>query len=182
MEKIFYIDKTAYPSSQTAVLYILNKHFNVQNAEIQTNEHGKPSLKNADELSLHFSVTHSKTHLFIAFSDKNVGIDAERTDRSVFYDTIVKKFHVEEFNNVRSVFDFLKYWTIKESTVKYLGRTLAQELYKISYRKGNVYYGDTPLPVILTQKEFGEHILSIVAERDFSNAEILTIDGLKSDL
>ena len=41
---------------------------------------GKPYFENS---SLHFSVTHTKHHLFVALSERIIGIDAEEKNRPI---------------------------------------------------------------------------------------------------
>ena len=48
--------------------------------EIAQTKQGKPYFPNS---TLHFSVSHTKNHAFCCLSEKNVGIDAEETDRTV---------------------------------------------------------------------------------------------------
>ncbi|MBQ8283774.1 MAG: 4'-phosphopantetheinyl transferase superfamily protein [Clostridia bacterium] len=174
MEKIFYADKNRFSSSETAVKIILNKVFGMANVVIAHNENGKPYLKNS-ELGLHFSITHTKTHLFIAFSNENVGIDAEDVNRAVHYQPILKDFSIKEREKIHSVNDFLIYWTIKESAIKWLGGTLAQDRKHMTYTDNTLSYKNIELPVAVCIKHTLGHILAVCCERDFKNAEILEI-------
>ena len=174
MEKIFYTEKYAFPTSISAVEKILNEYFGVYNVKINRTDNGKPYLENSSK-RLFFSVSHTKTTLFIAFSDENVGIDAESLDRKVDYVSILKKFPIEEREEIRSTEIFLRHWTVRESAVKWLGGTLARELGKFSYVKGKLCYRQKELSVCVTTIVFQNHILSICSERDFSNAEFILL-------
>ena len=172
MEKIFYADCSAHENSELAVKRILEKYYDIPNAEIDRNEQGKPFLKNAP---LFFSVSHTENKRFIAISRENVGIDAESLQREVAYLPIVKKFDGEERTEIRSRRDFLYHWTAKESAVKWLGGSLAHDLYKLRYIKEKLYYGEIELPVRICFFIRENILICVCSERDFSNAEQITV-------
>lgn len=174
MEKIFYADKNVFSDSEVALRKILSVFFGIEEAEFYRNENGKPYLKNVD--GLFFSVTHTAQILFIAFSDQNVGIDAELLSRDVKLPLLLRKFSPEERNEILSVQDFLRHWTVKESVVKWLGGTLARDLNKITYTKKQLRYGQVDIPVRVTSTFFKEHILTICSERNFTNAEFIYLN------
>ena len=174
MEKIFFAKNPAFPSSISAVKEILSTYFGIDNAEICRTENGKPYLKNAKN-PLHFSISHTKTGLFIAFSKENVGIDAERMERTVRYQSILNKFPFEEREEIACEEDFLRHWTVKESAIKWLGGTLAHDLKKLRYTNGLLHYNQLELPVHITTLRLEGHILSICSDRDFSSAEFITL-------
>lgn len=173
MEKIFYADRSAYPTTDEAVRTVLAHHFGVENAEIVRNENGKPYLK--DGKSLFFSVSHTNTKIFIAVSDENVGLDAERAERETAYHAIVKKFSPSERKEIVCTQDFLRHFTAKEAAVKWLGGTLAHDLYKLSYINGVLTYGEAALPPV-SFPFFEGYILAVCGERDFSNVQCVPIE------
>jgi 4'-phosphopantetheinyl transferase len=172
MEKIFYANKSIEPDSETAIKRILSEYFNVKNAVIERNENGKPFLANG-QTPLFFSVSHTGNKLFIAVSDENVGIDAESLYRNVDYLPILKRFAPEERQQIRSVEDFLRFWVAKESAVKWLGGSLAQDLRKLRYTNGRLFYGEIELPVKLVFHSFDTYLLAVCSERDFTGAEFI---------
>ena len=172
MEKIFFIDNPSQISSLTAIEHILAEHFQIPHAKIIRNENGKPYLENA-KTPLFFSVTHTKELLFIAFSDENVGVDAELLDRQVHYENVLRRFPMEERAFITSTQSFLSYWTVKESAVKWLGGTIAHDLAKLSYANGILSYKQLELPVKITTKVFEGHVISICSEKDFSNVPFI---------
>ena len=174
MEKIFYTDKSAFPSSISAVERILSTHFGVNTPKISRTANGKPYLENPKK-QLFFSVAHTTTSLFIAFSDNNVGIDAERLDRAVNYAPILRKFPAEERCEIKNTEDFLRHWTVKESAIKWLGGKLSQDLNDLSYIQDILRYESLELPLHVTTVVFQKHILSICCERDFSRAEFIPL-------
>lgn len=170
MEKIFYADKIAYPSSIEAVQKILSSVFGI-NSKILRTKNGKPYLPQGD---LHFSVSHTKDRLFIAFSSENVGVDAEKVDRKIKYSAILKKFDKTEQSSVFSTEDFLRLWTVKESVVKYMGGSIASDLTKIAYRNGKIFYDGKELPCVITQLTFEGYILSFCG-KNFQNVQFVRI-------
>ncbi len=172
MEKIFYRNLFDFPSSADAVRCLLTEKFHLPNVKLTKTENGKPYLKNSN-IPLHFSLSHTQGALFIAFCDENVGIDAEFISRQCNYLPIIQKFTLEEREEIRTPQDFLLHWTVKEAAVKWLGGSLSQDLKKLVYAKGTLHYEGLPLPVHITIKTFGDYLLSICSERDFSHTDIL---------
>lgn len=172
MEKIFYTKRSNFPSSEAAVQKILAEHFGVREAVILRTENGKPYLS-GNVPPLFFSVSHTDDTLFIAFSDENVGIDAELASRGVDYRSIVRKFDENERREIVSVQDFLKHFVVKESAVKWLGGTLARDLYSLKFTQGRLFYGEIELPAALTVKNADGFLIAVCSERDFENAEFI---------
>lgn len=174
MEKLFYTDLSAYDGSMPAVRKILKEYFGVENAVIERNENGKPFLKNAD-IPLFFSVTHTAKRLFLAFSDENVGIDAEPLSQQRNYFSILRKFPAEERAEIQNTEDFLLHWTVKESAIKWLGGSIAHDLYKLAFIQNRLTYNGLDVPVTLTTKIWDEHILTLCSERDFSTVPFIAL-------
>ena len=166
MEKLFYTDKSAFINTESAILYLIERYFNINTTEIYRSEHGKPFLR--CERRLFVSVAHTDSLLFIAFSSENLGIDAERLDRTVHYPPILRKFPENEWNLVRSQEDFLRLWTVKESAIKYLGGRITHGITELCYQNQRIFYRDIELPVSLRQLTVDGHVVSVCSERDFS--------------
>lgn len=173
MEKIFYTEKNKFLSTEDALRYILPHYFNRVNTDVYRNESGKPYLTDAN--GLFFSVSHTKEMLFLAFSDENVGIDAERLDREIHLNLLLKRFPQEERREIADEKEFLRHWVVKESAVKWLGGSLAHDLDKLLFFKNELFYNDVQIPVFLTFKEISGHVLCVCGERDFENAEIIRL-------
>ncbi len=171
MEKIFYVQRAAFADTDDAVTHILATHFQLPKAKIIRTESGKPFLAGIEE-SLFFSVTHTGNGLFLAFSKENIGIDAERLDREISLPLLLKKFPVEEREEIRSTADFLLHWTVKESAVKWLGGTLARDLKKLTFVKNRLCYEGLEIPVYVRTLIFEDYILSVCCERDFSTTQV----------
>ncbi|MBE7067754.1 MAG: 4'-phosphopantetheinyl transferase superfamily protein [Clostridiales bacterium] len=171
MEKIFYTNATEFPNSDAFVLYLLKKYYGKASATISRNENGKPFL----DAPLFFSVSHTKTYLFVAFSKENIGIDAEIVNRKTEFQTIIKKFPPLERKEILTQQDFLRHWTVRESAIKWLGGSIAKDLTKLSFYNGKLKYGNVELPVQLSFLNLANHFLCVCSERDFSKVEILSI-------
>ncbi len=174
METIFVRNQTDFESSIDAVKQLLQTRFGQSDPQIARSENGKPYLKNGNT-PLFFSVSHTADRLYIAVSDENVGIDAERATRQVDYAPILKRFSAEERAEISSSSDFLVHWTVKESAVKWLGGTLAKTGNFLSYAGGKLTYRGLELPVQIVTKRLGEDIVTVCSERDFSNASIVIV-------
>ncbi len=175
MKKIFIADKTAYTSSEQAVLSIVSAYFQLNEATVIRGDHGKPFLSVQGQTPFFFSVSHTKDKLFIAFSKENIGIDAEYQTRQVDYTPIIKRFSTQERKEIVDSVSFLKHWTAKESAVKWLGGTLAHDLYKLRLENDALFYNEIPLPVRLTRFTLGDILLTVCAEQDFTDAEFITL-------
>jgi phosphopantetheinyl transferase len=164
MEKIFHTTINAYPDSKTALRFVLREFLGIENAEISKNENSKPFLIRTP-YPLHFSISHTNNKLFIAFCDENVGLDVESLDRDVLCAPIIKKFHITEREEITSAELFLRHWTAKEATVKWLGGTLAKDLYKLDFIDGQMRYGEILLPLHFAFFTIENYLLCICAER-----------------
>ena len=163
MINIFYAQRTEFDSSSEMLKKILNDRFSIFEYEIFKNENGKPFLRLESSTlpGLFFSVSHTKNAYFIAISDENIGIDAEQCSRKSNYTTILRNFPEPERTIVKNDTDFLQLWTAKESTIKWLGGTIAKDLKKISYLNGKITFNGLQLPLRITHVEFFEHIVSV---------------------
>ena len=93
---------------------------------------GKPYL--IDHENIHFSISHSDDYVIVAIGDEQVGCDIEKIRK---YDLkIAQRFFTEnEYHRLLSMNDeeerrkkFFKYWTLKESFIKYTGEGLHRSL------------------------------------------------------
>ncbi len=173
MKKIYYADKSAF-TTEAALKRIFSIFYERSDVEILRSEHGKPYVENGP----YFSVTHTKNRLYIVFSDTEIGLDAEVLSRTPYYETIVKKFSPAEQTEIDCAETFLKHWVAKESAVKYIGGTLALDLYKIDYVKGCLYYDNAPFPAKINLLRHEEFIISVCGNGDFDGAEFVALETL----
>ena len=86
---------------------------------------GKPYFPGSD---LHFSITHTKSTVFCAISDKEIGIDAEELTRKVSPALAEKILSPGEYARYEACPDkneaLLRFWVLKEALVKFTGEGL----------------------------------------------------------
>ena len=93
--------------------------------EIAIADRGKPYFV---ESSWHFSISHTKDHVFCALSDEPVGIDAEEKNRKINLRLAEKilspseKVRYEEAGDKRAA--LLRLWVLKEAAAKLTGEGL----------------------------------------------------------
>lgn len=93
--------------------------------EILVTDRGKPYF---EDNSVYFSISHTKKRVFCVLSDKNVGIDAEETDRDIRLELADKILSPSEKLRFQNALDpkeaLLRFWVLKEASVKCTGQGL----------------------------------------------------------
>ncbi len=93
--------------------------------EIRRTKLGKPYFIDDPR---HFSITHTPKHIFVALSDKPIGIDAEELDRHITPALAEKILSPGEFAQYRLAEDqrraLLTFWVLKEAEGKLTGEGL----------------------------------------------------------
>ncbi len=93
--------------------------------QIAIGERGKPYFPGSD---LHFSISHSKGHVFCALSHRPIGIDAEEADRQIALPLAGKILSPMELAQYENAADkrlaLLKFWVLKEAAAKCRGTGL----------------------------------------------------------
>ena len=140
-EKAFGIDKSLSRPKQISLLakqqllsIIKEKGLSFPTT-IAVKEKGKPYFLYNE--NLHFSISHTKSHIAIALHNKPIGIDIENT-RKCNLSLAKRFFHSEEYNYLSSLPKeeqdeaFTKIWTLKEAFVKCTGEGIAGGFNKFS--------------------------------------------------
>ena len=93
--------------------------------EIMTTDRGKPYWK---EDPLHFSITHTKHHVFCAIAQTPIGIDAEEWEREIDLRLAEKILSPGELAQYAAARDkrlaLLTFWVLKEAMAKASGQGL----------------------------------------------------------
>lgn len=93
--------------------------------EIRITPEGKPYFPNSP---LHFSITHTRRHVFCALSERPIGIDAEEADRDISLKLAEKILSPGEYARFQSAPDprqaLLTFWVLKEADSKRTGHGL----------------------------------------------------------
>ena len=166
MEKLYYVPKSAYSTSDAAIKYIRARNFSIENGELVRTKNGKPYVSNPP-FPLFFSLSNTNETLFIAFSDEEIGIDAEPLQRMMNFLPIVRKFPKDEQSLIKTNTDFLRHWTARESVVKYLGSTLSKELKILRFDGQNVYRNNVRLPINVHFQIVNDTLVCICSKKDF---------------
>ena len=90
--------------------------------EIAVTAQGKPYFPNSP---WHFSISHTKNHVFCALSRHNIGMDAEEAQRQLdprLAARILSPEELKKFDNSREM--LLKFWVLKEAQAKCTGEGL----------------------------------------------------------
>lgn len=92
---------------------------------IRVTDRGKPYFPDSP---VHFSITHTRRHVFCALAECPVGIDAEELDRDISLSLAEKILSPGEMARYRSAPDrrlaLLRLWVLKEAQAKCTGRGL----------------------------------------------------------
>lgn len=102
--------------------------------EILMTDRGKPYFK---DIPLHFSISHTKNHVFCVLSEKPIGIDAEERSRKVASHLADKILSATEKARYEAAADkrvaLLRLWVLKEAYAKLTGRGLGNYLYETDF-------------------------------------------------
>ena len=181
MAEVFYTPRAVASINFTS--HVLSKYYALNNVRFYTSEHGKPYCR----APVFFSLSHTKGFSFLCVSRAECGIDAEKTDRRGDFVFIKRKLSPGE----RALADtakaeFLKIWTRREATSKYLDMPVFSSFSRLTFQAEES--GDTrttradsarpvlcgkPLPVTLRTFELVGHFVSVC----LTNGE--TIDAVR---
>lgn len=107
--------------------------------ELEYGAHGKPFLKHYPDI--HFNISHCEKMAACGFSDAPIGIDIERF--AEFREALVKKVLTEEEQQYLRRYEsdkqryqelFYRFWTLKESYLKWDGRGFAKNPREVSFQ------------------------------------------------
>ena len=99
--------------------YLFYLNYNEKMPKIKKTPNGKPYFP--DRSDIHFSLSHSKTHILCALSPTPVGVDIE-SERTINERTMNFFCSPEELLD----FEPLELWVLKESYIKLFGKTLVE--------------------------------------------------------
>ena len=98
------------------------RHVSEDMPPILTEERGKPYFQDS---AWHFSIAHSKGHVFCALSQKRIGIDAEELDRAIspkLADKILSLMERQQYDRAEDKrLALLRFWVLKEAQAKMTG-------------------------------------------------------------
>lgn len=163
---------------------VLTRFFNWDSEAVQlyTNEHGKPYLKKTDS-PLFFNISHSGDFVVCAFSDTEIGVDIERINEARLA-VAGRFFHPEENQELLNCPEekrnelFFRYWSGKESFLKYMGTGLSASLasFFIEWGEmGEIYRETVRQPVFLYECPINEGYKCFVCTGQTAPPEIIRL-------
>lgn len=120
-------------------IYNLSINDNELLSKIKCEEHGKPFLDGYSDI--HFNISHSDNIVVCAFYDKPIGIDVECIKD--FKESLIKKILTNDELQVLKKYEkkkaayqelFYRFWTLKESYLKWDGSGFFKEPKNVSFQ------------------------------------------------
>lgn len=115
-------DASAHDTGRALLKKMYEHRYGKPMPEILKGKRGKPYFADG---SAHFSITHTRSHVFCVLSDVPVGIDAEETDRDISLRLGEKILSPEEKRRCDAFGDqrdaLLRLWVLKEAAGKCSG-------------------------------------------------------------
>ena len=112
-------------NAHATALTLLGKLYGGPLPEIGRTKLGKPYFM---DCPLHFSISHTPHYVFVALSDRPIGIDAEETGREIKLSLAEKLLSPGELAQFQKAEDkrlaLLKFWVLKEAAGKCTGQGL----------------------------------------------------------
>ena len=117
--------QTGHEAGRALLRRMYARHIGGQMPQILTAERGKPYFAQGN---VHFSISHTKSHVFCVLADRPVGIDAEELDRAVSPRLAEKILSPGELAQYQAAEDqnraLLTFWVLKEAAAKMSGEGL----------------------------------------------------------
>lgn len=123
-------------AGELVLQYVLFKEYRICSPTIVYGDYGKPYLKN---IELYFNISHSGEIVVLGVSDSNIGVDTEYIHK-FDWSMLMRLFGPEEQKNIIDDSSFIKYWTIKEAFVKYLGTGLCTDFRSFTVSENTICY------------------------------------------
>lgn len=160
----FPLSKTEQHEKAYALLYdMLEKYYNIKNADIIYDERGKPFFKDYNDIYL--SISHCRNAVCAGIYSENIGVDIEKIKKHS--PSVAKRIFTEqEMNCLENQCDnkkdeyFLRIWTLKESVIKLDGRGLAYGMNNINIDLENKKISPN---LKFGQKIIGDFVISYTA-------------------
>lgn len=117
--------RTGHEAGRELLKKLYSEYIGGEIPEILIAERGKPYFSTG---TVHFSISHTKRHVFCVLADREVGIDAEELDRPVNPALAKKILSAGELAQYEAATDknkaLLTFWVLKEAAVKCSGQGL----------------------------------------------------------
>ncbi|MBQ9762592.1 MAG: 4'-phosphopantetheinyl transferase superfamily protein [Oscillospiraceae bacterium] len=114
--------RSGHEAGRALLARLYRQHFGGEMPEILREPGGKPYFSTGN---IHFSITHTKAHVFCALADHPIGIDAEELTRPVKESLAQRVLSPGEYAQYGAAADknraFLTFWVLKEAAAKATG-------------------------------------------------------------
>ena len=114
--------RTGHEAGRALLRQMYTRYFGADMPEILVEDRGKPYFATGN---IHFSISHTKAHVFCVLADRPVGIDAEELDRPVKPKLAKKILSPGELAQYQAAEDqnkaLLTFWVLKEANAKMTG-------------------------------------------------------------
>lgn len=166
---------------ETMARQLLKTDFNLQTGDyrIVRGEHGKPYIERRDDVF--FNLSHSGEYVVCALSTSEVGVDIERKGK-VRIGVARRFFHpcevelLENLSGPQQAELFFRYWSVKESFLKYTGSGLSSPLsgFKVCFAGDGIRLEKehSRIPVDIRECQIDDGYSCFVCSR---TAELLTL-------
>ena len=133
----FAADRNTYTAAHALLRFMLSEATGVSTSQWRfvTGEFGKPALApDFRECKLHFNISHTRGLVACAIARQEVGLDVERSDRTIDLDIARRYFAPEEVRLLSSLPPgqqgnaFFRFWSLKEAFIKATGEGLSRPL------------------------------------------------------
>ena len=118
-------DATGHLAGRALLAEMYRRYVGEELPPIRVTERGKPYFEDSP---WHFSISHSKRHVFCALSQTPIGIDGEELDRKLnpkLAEKILSSTEREEYEQASDRnLALLKFWVLKEAQAKCTGEGL----------------------------------------------------------
>ena len=118
-------DTTGHLAGRALLVEMYRRYVGEELPPIRVTERGKPYFEGSP---WHFSISHSKRHVFCALSQTPIGIDGEERDRKLnpkLAEKILSSTEREEYEQASDRnLALLKFWVLKEAQAKCTGEGL----------------------------------------------------------
>ena len=166
----FDVDKKLSLYAELIVRFAACEMLNISNSDIiiDTNEYGKPFLKNYP--NFYFNVSHTRNAVVVCVAAYPIGVDIERVKKAKpdiakrFFTTDEQQYVFEKNDLIDE--RFFEIWTKKEAYIKCLGKGLSIPLNSFS-----VLYDKTPYRIHTIAK--GEYRISVCTEERFDKYSMI---------
>lgn len=159
-------------------ILIMHAFPHVKDDDFYYNESGKPYLKNND----YFNISHSGNYIILAKDKYEIGIDIEEIKGSK--NNLARRiFNDDEYLYSKDNDYFYLLWTIKESIIKLLGKSISFSIKDINayevINDGYTYYDNKKIYCL--SRKLDNYYISVASKKEIDRIELINIQGDRNE-